>query len=297
MTNINEVVSEPLRIKPLQEGETAVFRLVRAGVYDPATQRPATPQGHILPGQCNIRDPYDKNAPEKLILNITGYKPISRPGETTIFDPEFEAVRFDRSSEIVCTSEKNNTYFFLKLHNKNRDNKNRKPSAEVVFYEKNDEKELQLSNHSWKYEITASNLLINMTAEEASAIAKAINEDKTLGIAINPEGKEDRLRAELVTALKQNPRKFIQLSGDPRGTAEIMVDEAIDDGSIMFDDSDKRQWFWKRAAFEKGAVNICKVEEGNKPVPALVDFLMGKDGSKHLTELKSKYGENYSVIR
>lgn len=307
MQTIPDLISKELRqlvgIKPLEEGETAEFRLVRAGVYDPTVGKPVSPQGHILAPIDMIKDTWDKEMTgEKMIENITGYLPIRERGKATQYQTLTEHVRFGHTGSLLLTSDQNNLYYYLKLHNKNRDNLNRKvKGVPVVFYEVNESKELEIKNNLFDYKIYAGTLLLEITDDQLRKLVRRLNDyNKTRQrIEFDLRGDFKKLSTEIKAYADGNPVDVIMASDDRRSQLRIVVDVAADNRWILFD-ADGGQWVWSLAKAKnktgKASV-ICKVEDGNNPNRALVDYMLSnkEQGTIVATELFARYQENYSI--
>lgn len=292
MRSINEVVSKKLQVIPLSNGEIKVFTLCRAGAYNPNTKKPSIPQGHGLPGLAMIKDPYDNIVRDKLIMNITGFLPVSKPGEKTMFSPITERVLFDSTGSIIVTSEQQNLYAFLKLHPKNRDSPCRDSSKEAVFYEVNEVRDAKVAKNQFMHKILAGNVLNSLEYADLLKLSAKINTDATLGVKIDLNKEESVLLQKLAYVIEQNPTRFIELSENERANIYLKVEALTGEGHILFDEK-KRDYFWSE---EFGKAAICKIEKGNKPLDGLCDYLISVDGSKALTELNSNYEQAYSVV-
>lgn len=300
--NITEVVSKELlakyKIEPLKEGEVREFVLCNAGVFDPSSNRVVSPQGWITPGQTTIRDEFDKKNPVKLILNVVSHQPVRGENGVTYMNPIIDYLRFGPTGRKVCTWENQNEYFFLRLHNKNRDNKNRIKSADVRFYEVNEARDTKVLKGNFEYKTLAAMLLMESSIEECFKIAYEVNKKPSYGVTVDLNKGPDYIQTALQPIVENFAADFIRLHGDKRSNMRLLVDAAIEEGLILFNDhEDARDWFWKRTPGTKGAIKICKVDKGNKPVPALIDYLLTPEGGSHLAELKQRESEYYAVMQ
>ncbi len=296
--NITDVLSEKTlekyKIKPLQPGETKEFVLSNAGVWDPSSNRIVSPQGWGTPGQCMVKDEFDKKNSVKLILNITGYTPVKGENGVTFMNPEVAYLRFGPTGRKVCTHENNNEYLFLKLHNKNRDNKNRMTSAEVRYYEVDEARDAKIQKGNFEYKTMAAVLLMDSSLEVCFKIAYAVNKKPAYGVTIDLNKGEDYIRTALQPVVEKFATDFIRMHGDARSNLRLMLDAAIAELIIVFNEHEEsRDWSWQRALGAKGPKKICKVDVGNKPVEALIDFLLSVEGGNHLAELKQRVSEYY----
>lgn len=297
---ISKELKEALGIEDfIPEGEYREFRLCRAGVKDPSSSRAfSTPQGHIYPGKAMIRDPFDKNAKDKLIMNITGYTPIQgKPGEPIYYDPKIEAIRFDSSGSIKCKPEDYNQYLFLMADNRRREHPYRKSNKSPLYYLVDEKKEIESKNNSFAYKTLAGGLLLDIESDELAVIALKVQRAYPTKYAIDLTAAPEKLMATLNSIADKDPLDIILAVKEDNTYARVLVDDAVNRRVIFFDDhEEKREWKWKRTPGQKGKVVICKVDKGNKPVNALVEFLLAKDGTgnEHWVELKAQHEEYYS---
>lgn len=284
MKNINEVMHKDLFVPQLKEGEVKEFRLIRAGMIDVRTGKPISPEGHTIPGIEMLR----YKGEEVRILNITGAKPIVRPGQETIYDPEFEPVRFPSTGSIYCGVDDFNRMAFMLRSVYNRDNKFRGRSRySPIYYEVDHQRDAQVKVDNFEYRRLAMNIVAEATEKEMFDIAFAMGKEHNVVIDLNAKGAV--LKGAIAQIAESHPAEFIMSSTDESAKMRLTVDKAIAETSIMFDPHpEKRIWTWRRAAGEKGPKNIVKIETGNDPVRGLVDFLGEKEGSEHKAEMLTR---------
>jgi hypothetical protein len=291
MWSVNDIVSKELQVQPLKTGETREFVLVRSGYIDPNINggQPVSPAGHSLPGEDIIQDPYDIKHPIKSIFYITGFTPIKEPGKPIFHDPQFGRVRFGRTGRIVVTADNIGLYSFLKLHNKNRDNKNRLLKYKPVFFEVNPKRDLDTSRARFAFKSLAGSLLLQMSDEQMEVVAKKINADKSIGITVNSQQDPDYLRDKLSGISEKHPEAFIEATGDQRSIATVLVNKAKTSDLILFD-RETSTWNWGDRP--KKTQKIAKIAEGNNPDAGLVDFLV-QEGTDVLKELSGRRSDFY----
>lgn len=305
--NINEIVSKELQVVPLKAGETREFVLARAGFVDLTkksedfpTGKPTNPQGHYLAGKCLIQDPFDKKGVyEKLIQNIVGSEPIKLATGQIHYNFLDKPVHFNQTSRIICTSADNNKYMYLKRHNKNRDNKYRNPDAPIVFYEVDEARDTKIIKNNFEYRTLAANHLLSLDHDGLLLLAMAINKNGKLGVQINmaKSAEEDYLRAAMVPVAEHQSVDFIHLSKNDRLITRLLIEAATEEGVILFNAHEEvRAWSWAPTEKIKKTRDIVKVEAGNKPAAALLDFLMLPEGGTHLAELKNRQKEYYTLV-
>jgi hypothetical protein len=294
MYAVNEIVSDKLKVKPLKAGEHREFVLLMAGFVDLSMNggQPVTPSGYSLASEDQIQDPFDENHPIKSIFHVTSYRTIREPGKPLIYDPIFGNCRFDRTGRITVTHENNGLYAYLKLHNKNRDNKNRLPKYAAVFYEVDEARDELVLRRLFEYKIAAGNLLLQMEEEAITSVVKKVNASKSLGISLDINKDADYLRGKLQPVVDKHPALFIELSGDQRAFFKILIESAVKAEVLKFNDAeDVREWSWVRAVKEKGTKKLVKIDVGNKPIEGLIDFMLstGKEAKEELLRRRSEY--------
>jgi hypothetical protein len=295
---ISPQLKESLGIEDsIPEGEYREFRLLRAGVVDPSSsKKTATPQMHGYPGKAMIHDPFDKNVKDKLIMNITGYRPVSgEPGKPTVMDPQIGYVKFDSSGSIKCLPQDYNLYLFLMCDNRNRDNQYRKTNKAPLYYLVDEKKEIAGKNNSFAYKVLAGSLLTDITDEQIAEYALKVQRAYAHKYKFDFTLEAEKLLASLNAIADKDPLDIILSIKEDNTYARVVADDAIARRVIFFDDhEDVRIYKWKRTPGEKGKVNIVKAEQGAKPINTLVSFLVSKEGSEHYAELRAQYEGYYS---
>lgn len=299
MTSINEILSDELKVTPLREGETAEFRLIMFGQYNPQLEGPLSPALRSLAGRCDINDPFDKTRPTKQIANIDAVVPIVIPGQAQSYKIQVAPVIFPASGGIICNHQMNNLYMYLKRHNKNADNPYRNTRKEKVFFEVNEKKELELQNNLFEYKTIAGFQLVKATDQEIFLIAERFNkltERHNRALRVDVTLSNDSIRKNLQNISQTNPAELILATDVEDYVARVMIDTAIDQRWIIFDSHpEKLRWEWMRKPLEKGAKIITKIDEGADPKKSLAAFLTTKEGSIHFAELKVNHARYYSV--
>ncbi len=303
MLNILDILSPKLKdeysdyLTPLEQGQTAEFRLTRAGQVDPnSSKQTATPQFHGLPGYDMIRDQHDKDHPMKEIMNIKSFKAIKEKGKPTWYEPEVEGIAFGSSGSIyILPDDGISKLFFMRLMNKNKTNPNRIPASRVVFFEVDDKKELSLKNNILDYRGLCTIILLESEDEElfeiASKLSLAFPGTWAYLSSIKDVGV---VKATLGGIIEANAIDFIRGTKDIRAYARLVVDFAVGRKKIIFNDhSEKLTWEYKALPGTKGKKIITKVEKPKSAVKDLVKFLKTAEGNEHYLELKEFYEKNY----
>lgn len=281
--NINDDLHKNLHVKPLEEGEVAVFKLIRAGTFDPMRGIHTNPNSHTVPGIEIIRDPFNNRTVR--IYNIEEFEAVDPGnGQAPFFKVKHKAVTFDEKGVITCNSDKNDLYMFMKRSSYNRDNKYRSTKYAPLFYEVNFERDARVAVDLTEYK----RLALNIVAMTPNKMLVALGSElKNFNIALDLNQKAVQMRQSLNAIAEGQSEKLILASDDNAAKTRIYVDRAIDRLLIMFNPDDNK-WFWSQSSGNNKKI-IVAVEEGNDPKSELIDFLCNdKSGSTHRTELVSR---------
>lgn len=282
--SINDDLSKELQVKPLEEGQIATFKLMRSGIFDPMTGKPATPNSHTIPGIELIFDKFSKRTIR--IYNIKEYETIEEVGRPIVYKPKHEPVTF-WAKPIVCNSDSNDLYFFLKRTSFNRDNPFRSRKYIPVFYEVDFERDARVAVDTTEYKRLALNIVADYEIEELLQLGRGL---KDFDITIDLNQKDEILRRSFNLIAETNSEKLILASDDNRSKTRVYIDRAISEMLILFN-PDTMSWIWTKAP-DGGKVkkHIVKIEKGNNPKRALIDYLCdeNKKGSDHRAELVTR---------
>jgi hypothetical protein len=294
MNNINEILSDDLKIPPLVGDEKKEFRLAIFGTIDPITEQPVRKPGYTLAGIDRIIDHGDNNN-QKLIFNIVDYEPIKMPGGNTVMQPKPGYLTFDGSGIIICTALDNDKYFYLKRHNKNRDNPFRNRKKPIIFYEVNEERDIKISRNSFEYRIHAGGFILQAEERELLDLAGRLNAARRRDINIPSSLRGESLRQVLQPLSQTHPELVLLFSGNEELVARVIVDYAILNQWIIFNDhAEVMTWNWMRTPGKSGKVSIVKVESGDDPRKFLVSYIITKAGSMHYAELRQKHMKEFN---
>lgn len=292
MESINEILSSDLQVQPLKEGEVKIFRLAIFGKVDPATGQPIRKPGYTMAGYDTIKD----KTGSRTIMNIISHNPVKLASGETKMDPVAGYVYFDHTATIICTSDDQNKYFFLKRSNKNADNPFRDGRKTAVFYEVNETRDVNIEKMTFEYKIMAGGFVITAIEEDLLRMVSGLVDAGKKEFLPFLTMKGDSLRKSLQPLSQVFPADMLLHSGDPVAVSRVIVDTAVNNQWIVFNDHEEvRRWEWIRTPGKGGVKNILKVELADDPVKALGAFLRDKTGSSHFAELKSRYQTHYNL--
>ncbi len=271
---VNEVLSKEMRVNPLKEGETAIFRLHSANKLgnkftEDGLRVPINRQVHQIPGIDIVYDPI-KGTRVK-IGNVTSEELVTKDNKTT-FEPIVEPIWIE-NGEITLNHRQNDTYFFLMRHNDNSTNPFRDHTKKAEFY---------LVDH-----VAEKNEKISYDAIEDDAIIllKEADIEELLTIAANLEGPFagrvnqsnpiDIVRHDLRNIVREgNPQVIIKASRYIFGKLKIQVIEAEKWG-IIKRSSESRSWF------DHESKELISVDPGTDMVDALVKWFDTQEGKAY----------------
>jgi hypothetical protein len=306
MANIFEMISQGLKdhldLKPLEGDQVVEFRLCRAGKVDPySTKKTSTPQLQGLASKCYIKDPFDKKTTgDKLIMNIIGHEPIQEMGKPIYYNPILGPVHFGHNGSIFCTAENNDQYFFLKLHNKNKSNPNRKKGAAQIFYEVDVKKELSIKNNIFDYKGLVALAFLDADDEKIADFGLKMMRAYPTQFKFDLTQEGMKLKATVSSAAERNPIEFLLAVKEDKSYARVLVDDAVARRVIMFDDhAENLTWLRKKTPGDvKGKdTPIVKLDSPKTPVKGLVEFLLTPEGNKYFVELKQLHDQHYQKSR
>jgi len=285
---------DELDLRPIQDGEVRIFRLINARKLDPnSTKKTSTPQHVGIASQDKITDPYASHGPADIIIsNIVSYNPITRPGEKTVYDPVIANVNFPSTGEIPCTSQDNELYYYLKLNNKNSSNPHRKKSKRALYYEVDEAANVLKQTNQFDYRTMAANLLLDADDDKMVEYARKINragKDNPIDLNLS----EEKIKARLGDLIDNDAMRFIAGVKEDKSYARLVVDDARVRKKITFDET-AFTWNWRKIGSEKARKPIIKLDSAKNSVKGLVDYLLTDAGKEARAELITLYEQHYS---
>jgi hypothetical protein len=292
---VNEVLSEIYHVKPLPEGEVAVYKLIKADQDDPSRTDTSTGKKskcsptYYLAGKRTIIDKQNKNT-SVVIGNVTEIEQRKMPDGKTIAIPVVSDCEFSKGI-LTVTSDEQATYQFLERINENKDNPFRKSTHKALFYRVNNRKAAlkDLESHSL---ITDALLWIRgADVKELQSICANIE-----GYSINLDLPYEVIKKQLSDIALKDPASIVRASDHKMAKIKLQALDSIRYQLIMFDEGDAsspRKWFWADGSQD----DICVVEIGEDKLDALVTYFTTDEGRKRYKKLVEQLKRILSVQR
>jgi len=277
---INEIVNERLRVKPLEENEFATYKLCEVDNvdYSRIDEKTGKPKQNsprrALKKQETITDPFDKK--QKIIQNIVGTKFDTDEKGNQRAVAEVERVNFPRTGALTLNFNHQGTYAFLERHPRNRDNPFRDKSKIPVFYRVNNKKRAveEIEKHY-------------LLSDAMEWVKKAdINELKSIYENLDPTSKEkigtselEIMRRDMFRLAQSSPMILLKASNNKMSKWRIQIMDAEYFQIISFFDIDemgvnnKRQWVFTGKKDEV----ICELEISQNRYDGLIEYFDKKD--------------------
>lgn len=300
MLQINEQFHESLKVKPLEEGQTATYKLCDADLVDFArvdekTGKPRNNQPRrSMKGEVLITDMFLK---KKIRLrNIVGEKAVEREGKI-VYEPEIKRVLFDHNSTITIGPDDPGTYVFLERHPGNRDNPFRETLSgkNPIFYRINAKKKaVQDMEHNY---ILADALRHVADADKTELLSIYKKLDPTSAKKINPEGTYEQLKRDTFDLAKEKPAIVMKASSNREAKAKLQIMDAAYFNIIIFMDNEEDHTLPRRWMFVEGEEDICEIPIEENKFDGLMKFMFslsieGEKMDEKEREKRRKIGMN-----
>lgn len=288
MIQINEQFSEHLKVKPLLEGQLAVYKLCDADLVDRArvdegTGKPRNNQPRLnMKGEVMMIDPFTKKRIK--LKNIIGYNTIERGGQL-VEDPIVKRVQFDHNSVLSIGPDDQGTYLFMERYPTNRDNPYRDKSKKPKFYRLNEKKKaIQDMEHNY---ILADALMHVSQADKVELALIWKNLDPTSKKDINPEGTYEQFKRDTFELAKKKPDVVMKASSNKVMKAKLQIMDAAYYNIIQFLDADEENTGIRRWIFVDPEEDICEVAVTDNKFDGLLNYMF----SLNIEEKKMKAEE------
>ena len=117
---VNQVLSPIMQVKPLEEGQVAIYRLQGSGKLHPKTKRPMNPSGLTLKGKTVVLDKQTRSP--VTLLNVAAYDPTELPDGSLHMKPVIGPVVWGKTALLYVGPNEPQLYAFLPgLHYRNGD--------------------------------------------------------------------------------------------------------------------------------------------------------------------------------
>jgi len=272
----NQVLHKELHVKPLDEGQTATFRLIGANKlgnkYSSGGRRlPINPAVKQVPGMAYLYDPHKKTRVR--IGNVVGEEPNEENGKTVF--KQITAAILIENGEIIFNAEQNDSYCFMMRHPGCKTNpwhdRKKKPIFELI--DKAAERQSKIAYDA--VEDDAIILLRDSGLDELLAIAESLHEDyKSL---VNVDNSVDEIRHDLRNIVRKgNPEVIIRASDYKFGKMKLQVIES-EKWLILKRIVANRAWHSIMGDQKK---ELMTVEPGTDMITALIHWFTQDDDGK-----------------
>lgn len=288
MLSPNQVLSKEMQVKPLAEGEIAVYRLCASDEVDMSRQDEETGKfrtkspGYTLAKKYTV---YDKVKAQKVLIgNVIGVEMIELEGREPYRKDKLGHVRFEMGKNITITSMQNDTYQFMERVDANKDNPFRNPNKKAWFYRVNERKAAQDKNYRNMILTDALNWLKTVDPTEMKTINAGLPGDMKINLDLDWEIQT----ARLFDLTMLDPMLVMKASTNIDAKVKIQAMDAARYQIITFSEGDAklpRAWHFNRGA--KPPL-IMEVEIGQNKIEALVKFLRSKEGTGNYKQITAE---------
>lgn len=281
----NDILSDRLKVKPLKDGETVEYRLIKADEIDrarvsdqfePGAGRSLTVSvgDNWLAEKENIIDPFAVKNPDgtfssrrKMIMNIISASPNKLPSGETKMEPILDKLKFD-DGKIFCNNDNFETYIFCERSNKNISNSFRDKRVRALFY-RIERGDIHIKKvNDWDLRYDAMSIVKFASQAELKAMFQKVPSNLTKDLVSNVDNLSD-IKVALMNVADQFPLHIMKIGGDEKARTKVAVIDAERYDVLVFD-SQARTYFFNHGGKEP----IYTVEIGENRLDALVDFFI-----------------------
>ncbi len=282
INTVNGLVSERLRVKPLKEGEIAIYKLIKSDMDDITRTEESSgkkmkhQQVYSFPGRKRIYDPFLQK--RILIQYVTSFRHVKLPSGEVKEEPIVSRVTFPRSGEIILTSRDFARMQFLERMEENRDNEFRDPAGpKPIFYRVNSKRQAIKELEDDYFKVDALVHIKNAEEVELKRIYHALDADEKKNINAN-EGYE-QLKRQIFKLAEKNPKLVLKASSNKEAKKKVQILDAERFRIIVFDEGDEqtpRRWVF----IDREPMVICEVEPGVHKFDGLYKFFESEKGKE-----------------
>ena len=293
MIQANDQLSPSLKVKPLEEGQFATYKLCDADLkdlsrVDDKTGKPRDNQPRrSMKGEIVIMDPFTR---KKIRLrNIVSSVLVERGG-IQVEEPKIARVLFGHNSVITIGPDDPGTYEFMERHPGNRDNpyRDKLSGKKPIFYRLNAKKKaIQDMEHNYILTDALNHVLASDKAELVAIWQKL---DPTSQKLINPEAGLESIKRDTFALAKEKPAIVMKASNNREAKAKLQIMDAEYYNVIMFMENEEDVKIPRRWMFVDGEEDICEVAITDNKIDGLMKFMfsIGLDDQKMKEEERDK---------
>lgn len=290
----NKILSEKLRVKPLREGEKAVFKLYEMdkleravtidGVpTDPQTGNPVgVPSLYQLSGVRSILDKGDGR--RKQIKNVVGYQYKENPKTGLVEDMPVIGPLVFEDGKAEFTIDNNDSYIFVMRMDENGSNPFRSTKHKPVFYRADARKKLREETLALDFKAEAFWIIRTADVDELNAIARQV-EPSLL------DSEPEVIKRSLVKIADKEPLEIIHNCNNKEIKMKLHIAEGLKFDFMEYNDV-TRTYSWN---LPNKYDDILTVEVNKEPVDTLVEYLASREGNHHYRTLKKELEAFYKV--
>lgn len=280
----NKVLSKPMHVRPLKNGEFVIYRLIKADEISPNIVDKDDVKITNNPSWSTAKFTWvnDLELGQKVqIGNVTGLE-AKRDDKGNITNPpvyteKCTPAKFNPNCRVDYTA--NATYEFLERHDANLDNPFRDQSKPPKFYRVDVKKRALTENN--KNAILADALSWINTCNHTEV--KAINASLPDGKKLNMDSDYEVIKSELFKLTKEDPIMVMKASTHRQAIAKIVVMECEFFQIILWEEGD-RKWFFNNEKQE----DITTIDIGKNRIDGMVDFFKTDEGKKMYMRLTTR---------
>lgn len=279
---VNEVLSKEMRIKPLKEGEKAVFKLLNAFTLEKGREEPTCPEVVQISDKEFVWDPFAGQ--NVMIGNVVGVKAVREAGGAIKINEQGAAMMIPETKkpEFIkgfCTLShmESDQYAFMMRSKKNKDNiyrprKNGKiiNGFELVTNKKDVHNALQIADLQWN----AEKIVREKEWIDLKAIKEKLNQSPDTSLHVKTADNDlQGMKMELIKIAKSHPKQLIWSSEDPTSKLRVLVFECQSFGVLTLDNG---TW----TLMEKGATyrKIHQVKPNEDATESLISYFESEKG-------------------
>jgi hypothetical protein len=282
-------LSENFIPKKLSPGQVATFRLVGAGIIDPANDKPAFNAGATFIGETHIYDPKTGNLVH--LQNKIGDEVITENGQRRVVS-RFGPIEFNNYGICKVKHTEPYKYLFMMLHNANLTNKYRDPSVTPIWEQVIAVNAVQKQRISIELEYDAITIIKQADTDMVLSIGQSLAKKGLF--TPNLSGPIGDVRYDLIAFAKKDPRAVILCSKDEEALAKVNIIMAQDYEAIEFNQANNA-WEWvDKYGKEK---EIYSVEPGIDPIEALAKFMLSQEEDNKKAPGEKKKTTVYKEIK
>lgn len=284
--NLNDLLSDTLKVKPLRPGEVAKFELLNRYKKEPGRDEPSCPDSWDL---CEQEDIFDPGANGGLggkirIKNWFSDEPYTTKEGKREMREVLKKITFTKGVATI-THEDPNAYIFMLRSKKNIDNPFRGNKTRAVFRLMNERRdsvdELQKLDLQWE----AVKLIRESKGwDEVRAIQKKLNSSPDTRFHVNtPEGDLQALKLGMVKLAQAYPKQVINASENIEAKNRVYISDGVQFNILLWT---QEKMTWSLYDTKKGMNNLellTTVDPTEDKYDALLKHFTTELGRKHYT--------------